>query len=282
MALVTETITNPTGAKLLTAVENALATNANWSFVEEVVLTTYTHRVWLCEGSETYPFYLILSSNTASTATLYVTAAEQYDPDTNATIGQVQPINITSYATGGARPSQTITAASGFYVSSIAATGTHTARVFVEDTCVLIGLSGNANCVYAGLFDSAWHSFTADEYPLCVFVVSAGSGAYDVAYSRVPGATSGTVRPAGMVTPHLTIGIPGTGVNHLGGDSVLGLLELQTWEGYASRGYAQSMFRTSLRPTGAVNGDTITDGDDTYMIVTGNTTAGYFIYLMRM
>lgn len=281
MVLITENITNPTSAKLVTAIENALNTNANWSFIKEVTATTYTFRVWRCDGSETYPFYLILISNSANLTTLYATVSEQFDIVTNKAIGLALTGAITSYDTGGARASTDLTATGCLQLSGIPSTGTHTAKIWVEDNCLLVGTSGALKYLYFGMFDSYWSEFTENEYPICAFQISNGSGANDVIYSRIPGGVSGSLSPAGTIERFMNIGVPGTGVTYLNGLSVLGRLRLNSLESTAPRGLALSSFKTTLKPTGSNYGDTVTDGDDVYTLVTGSTSDGAFSYLMR-
>jgi hypothetical protein len=77
MAWEVGTITDATPAlRLQERVENVLGQVPGWSFIEEVIISGTTHRVWY-RSHATYPFYIILRRTSAQH--LYVGLCEGYD-----------------------------------------------------------------------------------------------------------------------------------------------------------------------------------------------------------
>lgn len=273
MVLTIQNITDPTGVKLRTAVEAALTANSAWSFVKEVVISTFSYRVWLNNFSATYPFYVVLATNTAQVQQLYVFAAEQFNSTTNQVTGQTRGTSMSSYTTGGARAQAAMTT-SNTNTIVVPSTGTHSARVFVENDGVVVAMSSVDVSVFAGLFVSLFTGITADEFPLCTMVMRSGSGANDAQYSRIPGATSGTLNPYGT-TSAINSGAIGTGTLWLGGKSLLGPIRLQL-DGESSMGRGLSPIWVLTASKGvAVIGDTVSVSGASYLFVSGSTSTLY-------
>ena len=84
MAFSSGTITSDTpAAALVTAIEAELTTHTNWTFVEEVVISTFTYRVWECLGTGNSfgtSFFVVLACATGGTGNLTIKCMEQWQP----------------------------------------------------------------------------------------------------------------------------------------------------------------------------------------------------------
>lgn len=190
-------ITSATPATaLITQIEAAFDVHDNWDFVEEVVIATFTHRVWKNRGSGLgansfgSDFYVALRRATDGTGNVRLQTFEAWDAVNKRAIrpvvGGSGGANITINA-NFSHGSEAIDGTGGFVLSNesrvmYAELVTNTVgfdwQLLVTNSVLIVGTktSTTDHGVYCGLFDSL---LAADPFPLCMGAKNSEENVWD-------------------------------------------------------------------------------------------------------
>lgn len=280
----TTTITNASPAlALCQEIEAGFAEHANWDYVKDVVIGTFTYRVWKNRGTGSgansfgSDFHLAFRYLTAAGGTdLRVVAFEAFDATNNKAIrpcvGAASNLAVNANGSHGDEVAGfTLDSTVLVYASITVPTTAYSSYLSVsnERVCVGVNYSSTDHAFYAGLFEGL---SATEPFPLLIAATNGQENALtvDCGVSRHPGRTAAATDNFKFQVAPWTV-IAGTtqtaDLFHGGGLASRALLRSYNADA-ATYGHARGLLHDAiLLPDGGTatrNGDTLTISGQTY------------------